>query len=125
MSNLLGRIQQWENTYFRAKHEKFNKVRRNCFPFSRFYTKNDNLYAFSLFSIFRCPLSFPTLNTPLLSRQLSQDYFAYILNKDLPFAFFNLPCLQSQEGIVSRTKLAERYKIGNFWGVENKNQTNL
>ena len=45
--------------------------------------------------------------------QLGQDYFAYIVKKDLPFAYFlTYHAFKSREGIVSRTNLAKRFKIG-------------
>ena len=58
--------------------------------------------------------------------QLGQDYFAYFLKKDLPFAFFKLtvPSKAGKELFLERFLLSDLifYK---FWVEINKNQTNL
>ena len=47
--------------------------------------------------------------------QRGQDFFAYTLKKGLPFALFlTYHALKSPEGIICRTNLAERFKIGYF-----------
>ena len=47
-------------------------------------------------------------------KQLGQDYLAYILKKDFPFQFFNLPGFQKLEEIILRKNFADPFKIEYF-----------